>query len=978
MKKLELDTTWGVATQTINDNTNELSNTVAELVDSYVNWDEDPTFPSENKGNSIVQLECKPNVFYKVGVVSNLAVTLLPNDDSLPVTAAYMFQFDSSAEGTTLTLPEGITWDRELAIQSGRTYQVMIINNYATYHEFGIGRSDDKILYTSFNGDVVDVSAVQDGFGATYNSNDIVDGKGVISFNGAISTIPTEAFRSKTYLTTVTIPSGVKTIGTEAISYCPNLLHIYNIPKGITIGQYALSNNPKITSITIPDGATIKYGALRNCGALASVTIGDGATMTAGAFIYGCPNLRYLHNENAMDNNRCIVKDGLLIAFAPSGVTKYTIPNSVVTIGDEAFRECDKLTNITIPTTVTSIGGLAFLGCAALAVLNVPSSVTKIGDKAFSGCTGTLTISSSVVSKSYGVNGNEWIKNSKFTAVEIKDVETIGSGAFYNCNTLTSVTIGSTVKTIGWGAFYYCTGLTSINIPDNATGIGDAVFVGCKNLESFSGKYASNDGRCLIKDNRIFAFAPKGMTSYSIPDNVTVIGAETFKENTTLASVTIPESVTKIEALSFYKCTSLEEVYCKATSVPSFEGDNALIFGDNSVGRKIYVPYTAVDSYREHWSNYADDIVAYDFENNKEWVEAGTTITYKASGQVGTGNLNNVASHTYDSTTKEGVITFEDKISELPFYAFMSDTHLMGITIPDSVTSIGDYAFNGCTSLESITIPDSVLTIGASAFEGCTALTAASLGENVTMLGENAFYGCTQLEDVTLGNKITSMGSDVFSECTSLPNIDNVYYAGTCAVGAVDYSFNEITFKTGTQYIATGAFVGTIVNGIVNIPSTVTYVGDSAFAINYGPSAVNINSNFSFGSNVFSGCSGELRINSTIMSRENFSDLLSNSNFSKVFIGDGIVTSVSGFANITTTLTEVTIGNSVTEIGYSAFSGCTKLAKVYCKPTTPPLAGGYIFSDTGCTIYVPTDSVDDYKAAEGWSEYSDRIEGYDF
>ena len=81
-----------------------------------------------------------------------------------------------------------------------------------------------------------------------------------------------------------------------------------------------------------------------------------------------------------------------------------------------------------------------------------------------------------------------------------------------------------------------------------------------------------------------------------------------------------------------------------------------------------------------------------------------------------------------------------------------------------------------------------------------------------------------------------------------------------------------------------------------------------------------------------------------------------------------------------TSLTSVTIPETVFEIGGYAFDGCTSLTSVYCKPTTPPSGYWQMFDNnaSGRKIYVPTESVNEYKAAEYWSEYADDIVGYDF
>lgn len=141
-------------------------------------------------------------------------------------------------------------------------------------------------------------------------------------------------------------------------------------------------------------------------------------------------------------------------------IKSVSIPNSVTSIGKNAFSNCIGLTSVTIPENITSIGSSAFHSCLGLTAIAIPSSITSISSSMLDGCTGLTSIT---------------IPNS---------VTSIGDNAFATCKSLTSVTIPDSVTSINSSAFFNCTGLTSVTIGNGITSISSSVFNNCSNLTS--------------------------------------------------------------------------------------------------------------------------------------------------------------------------------------------------------------------------------------------------------------------------------------------------------------------------------------------------------------------------------------------------------------------------------------------------------------------------------------------------------------
>jgi hypothetical protein len=393
-------------------------------------------------------------------------------------------------------------------------------------------------------------------------------------------------------------------------------------------------------------------------------------------------------------------------------------------------------------------------------------------------------------------------------------VTSIGDQAFYNCTSLTALTIPDSVTSIGHAAFEFCTSLTSITFPSSVTNIGQAAFWGCSSLtvitvDPLNPAYSSLAGVLFNKNHTTLIACPgaKG-GGYMIPNSVTCIGDAAFVYCRNLTSVTIPSSVASIQSSAFFGCDGLTGV-----TIPS----SVTSIGDEVFSDCFGLTAITVDVFNPAYSSHAG--VLFD--------KSQTTLIEYPGGNAGD-------------------YTIPSSVTSIHKMAFADCYLLSGITIPSSVTSIGDNAFMGCSGLNTVTVPSSVTSIGYGAFENCTSLTSITIPSSVTSIGHAAFWGCVGLTAITvdaLNPAYSSLAGVLFNKNQTALNAYPGAKGGTYTIP------NSVTSVEDSAF----AYCRSLTS--VTIPCSVTNIG--AYSFYYCTSLTNVyfqgNAPYDRGSSVFKG-----------------------------------------------------------------------------------------------------------------------------
>ena len=615
------------------------------------------------------------------------------------------------------------------------------------------GEKPEELIITGYSGDVAELSLA-----------DIENSVRIDDSPVSVAGIGDRAFYGCDTLTTADLTkvnaSLEFTIGTNAFGGCSALEEV-TFPasesvytNGNEIESGAFNSATALTSVTITDRfASIGDSAFASCTSLESVTIPARVATIGEAAFYGTVSLANF-----------VIPEGSRLrsignsAFNSSGITSFDFSKAPITyVGGYAFQD-SALTTVSVPGTVTYIGQGAFAYCDDLAYASIPyagnsaaqassvanifgndtesktdmelviTAATSISDGAFRGCSYLESITISAATPGlftiYGSDGATVDRVFELAADDI--VFSVSSSMFENCSALTRVSLPTMTGNIGSRAFYNCLSLSSVRLtlePETSlvTGlaeplqIGSYAFYGCEALETLSvtglenaasiGEHAF-ENCALLPDDILAEF-----------ESVETIGAYAFAGCEAFTEVVMPESVTTAGNYIFYNCPDIQSIEIGTFSVYEYSSSSGYEYSN------VYGSYlSSLFGTDEYIGSYSDYYQAY----SGALPVSLTTVT-----------LGDVCS--------------------LPASYFRDASHITAVTLgfvtsSSATPSIGSYAFEGCTSLNDSVLDTvgGVQSIGNRAFAECEAFTEAVIPDSVTSVGNNIFYDCPNIESLTV------------------------------------------------------------------------------------------------------------------------------------------------------------------------------------------------------------------------------------
>lgn len=613
-------------------------------------------------------------------------------------------------------------------------------------------------------------------------------------------------------------------------------------------------------------------------------------------------------------------------------------------------EKSDALTKLLIPGTV-DFEGKAFMvegvesyscyGNRAIKSVEFGEGVSRIGSYAFSSC-------------------------SELTSVKFSEgVTEIGTQSFYNCTKISSLDFPSTLTTIDDFAFFYLPLLEEVTLPASVSRLGSAPFGDCPSLRSIvveegNKNYASLDGVLFTKDMTRLINYPigDGKESYTMPASVTVVGANSMRNNVVMTEISLSPALTTIEAGAFN--------YCAVTSF-TIPAGVSMIGASAFAGNSSLVEFV-VDPSNKWYCSDGGMLLTKDKKvllvgvsqatiNIPEGVEEISESAFYRLPAIRTVNFSStvktVGKSAFSTCTNLTSLNISTGVETIGLQAFYKCTALRSLTLPASLRYMDSAAFASCTELRTVRIEEGLESAAASVFQGCTSLEKINIPGTMTEVAEAMFYGCMTLGTCVLGEGVEWIGDSAFSSCIALKSIN--FPSTLTAIG--NYAFNaaglkSVEFPEGLETIGEGAFENCTFPE-VHLPSSVQIIGNLSFAWNSGLKS-------------FSSGSGLRQMGSYA--------LLKGESLTEVEIAEGLENVGACAFGACPVLETLTLPSTVTVVGSQAFAETTAMKEIIILAQNPPATDGPLYDEffNGyqlTKLIVAPGCLEAYQSAPEWSNF---------
>lgn len=784
---------------------------------------------------------------------------------------------------------------------------------------------------------------------------------GVLTISGTgemwdYSFMETPWYDQRQRIHSVVIESGVRSIGSNAFSYCEKLQTV-SIPNSVQwLGEYAFRECDNLYEVTLPPYVhAIGMMAFAGCDSLTQVNIPRLVQTIEEATFWECTSLGSI-----------------------------TLPAGVKEIGGTAFVGCTALESITLPEGLRTIGTMAFSNCISLKNVSIPASVEKIAVDAFRYCPGLTAI--------HVDDENAWYTSDARGVLFTKDkrtlllypggnhtgqytvpdeTETISPHAFAHSEYLYRVTIPEGVTTIGDDAFYSCSRMDLVKIPASVKSIGTEAFALCTSLSKIevakgSRYYADHsDGVLYTKDYSRLICYPNGKEDayFAVPSAVKTIEECSFYYNKHITKVAILPGTETVKNYAFKFCENLKTAEIYNTEVKLMQNS---FYGSSG----SFTVYGFADSSTEEYA----DRFSMKFTSLDTLASCGETVYWKLDSRgkltvYGYGAM-------YDWTSPD----------ETPWHK--QAARIKSVYVDYGVSRIGSCAFADLTAVTRITLVESLVHIGAGAFRGCASLTQMFIPQGVRDMAADAFRDCEKLSyfSVDGDNAMYSSVSDVL--CSKDGRVlyryppakkDSSFSVPDSVAVLADGAFagaNELkTLYVLNQHVTLGA---DLFSGRTGDPVTIGgYVGSAAeayAAANGHPFSAIMEWRLDDTGTITITGRGEM----TAWSRpEDVPWHEKRASIRRVVIEDGITTIANYAFYNCTALTEITLGNAVKSMGKWSFGNCDALRAIRVAADNPHYASdeaGALFNGdkTVLLMYPPRAEAMSYTVPDGTREIGNR------